>query len=78
MRIKAILMCQVILPTGSTLEQTKEVADQVSQLFSENGKGGGRIVHGDRRHRLFRTEPRTTRMVFVKLKDWELRQRPET
>jgi len=35
---QGILLCQIILPTGSTLEQTQMVADKVQRHFQENEK----------------------------------------
>jgi len=73
---QGILFSQIMLPTGSTLEQTQAVADQIGRYFREDeseavyscltiaGMGfGGRAQNNG--------------MVFVKLKDWHLRDRPE-
>ncbi len=70
------LLCQMILPAGSTLEQTKEVAERVRHYFLEQEQdavdscmtitGAG-----------FSGRAQNNGMVFVKLKDWNLRDRPE-
>jgi len=73
---QGILLCQIIMPTGTTLEQTQATADQVRQHFMENEKAavescltiagmgfGGRAQNNG--------------MVFVKMKDWNLRDRPD-
>jgi HAE1 family hydrophobic/amphiphilic exporter-1 len=74
---QGVLMCQIMLPVGSTLEQTKEVAKQVNQYFQDSeqetvescmiipGYGGPM------------GQAQNNAMVFVKLKDWDLRQRPD-
>jgi len=73
---QGILMVQAILPSGSTLEQTKKVMDKVRTHFLGNEKdtvdsimtvagisfgGGGQNMA----------------LAFVKLRDWDLRQRPD-
>ena len=71
-----MLMCQVIMPTGSTLEQTQAVADQVARHFLENEKEAVEscmTISGIG----FSGRSQNNGMVFVKLKDWELRERPD-
>jgi len=73
---QGILMCQVMLPIGSTLEQTQVIADDVRRHFMETEKeavescmtiaGMGFAGHAQ-----------NNGMVFVKLKDWDLRDRPD-
>ncbi|MEW6614567.1 MAG: efflux RND transporter permease subunit [Thermodesulfobacteriota bacterium] len=73
---QGILLAQVMLPTGSTMEQTQKVVDEVRQYFQENEKEAvescmticgfgysGRV--------------QTNGMVFIKLKDWKLRNRSD-
>jgi HAE1 family hydrophobic/amphiphilic exporter-1 len=71
---QGILMCQIIMPTGSTLEQTQAVADQVKQHFLEKENEAVEscmtIVGMS-----FAGRSQNNGMVFVKLKDWELRNR---
>ncbi|HNY72340.1 MAG TPA: efflux RND transporter permease subunit [Syntrophales bacterium] len=73
---QGILLCQILLPTGSTLEQTQEVADQVQRHFHENEKEAVEscmtiIGIG------FSGRAQNNGMVFVRLKDWHLRDRDD-
>ena len=73
---QGILLAQVVMPTGSTLEQTQQVLDKLQDYFLKNEKeavescmtlaGMG-----------FSGRAQTNGMVFAKLKDWKLRQRPD-
>ena len=66
------LMCQVLLPTGSTLEQTQEVVDKVSQYFRDNEQDAVETcltICGTG----FSGRAQNNAMVFVKLKDWDQR-----
>jgi HAE1 family hydrophobic/amphiphilic exporter-1 len=73
---QGMLMCQVLMPTGSTLEQTQATADQVSRYFREKEADtvesvmtvGGIGFNG---------RSQNNAIVFVKLKDWSLRPRPD-
>ncbi|MBI5581147.1 MAG: efflux RND transporter permease subunit [Deltaproteobacteria bacterium] len=70
------LLAQIVLPTGSTLEQTREVADRLRDYFLENEKEAVEscmTVSGIS----FSGRAQTNGMVFVKLKDWKLRDRPD-
>ena len=73
---QGILMCQILMPTGATLEQTREVADQVQDHFLQNEKEAVdsclTIVGFG-----FSGRAQNNGMVFVKLKDWNLRNRPD-
>jgi len=73
---QGILLAQVMLPTGATLEQTKMVVDKVQRHFQEKEKEAvescmtiagigysGRVQNNG--------------MVFIKLKDWKLRNRSD-
>ncbi|HOW84788.1 MAG TPA: efflux RND transporter permease subunit [Candidatus Aminicenantes bacterium] len=67
------LLCQVTLPRGSTFEQTKAVMGQVQDYFERNEKEAvescmGIVGAG------FAGSGQNVSMLFVKLKDWELRQ----
>ncbi|MBN2032850.1 MAG: efflux RND transporter permease subunit [Deltaproteobacteria bacterium] len=70
------LLCQVLMPTGSTLEQTQSVADAVKQHFLEKESEAVdaclTIVGAG-----FSGQAQNNGMVFVKLKDWNLRDRPD-
>jgi HAE1 family hydrophobic/amphiphilic exporter-1 len=73
---QGILLSQISLPVGSTLEQTKEVADEVKKYFEENEKDtveSCMTIAGTS----FSGAAQSNGMVFVKLKDWELRKKPE-
>ena len=71
---QGILMSQIMLPTGSTLEQTKKVVNEARRYFQENEKeavDSCMTVAGSG----FSLRAQTNGMVFVKLKDWNLRKR---
>ncbi|HNR31191.1 MAG TPA: efflux RND transporter permease subunit, partial [Candidatus Hydrogenedentes bacterium] len=73
---QGILLSQVILPTGATLEQTQEVADEVRRYFIEHENEAMEscltIVGVG-----FSGRAQNNAMVFGKLKDWDLRDRPD-
>ncbi len=69
---QGIMYIQAILPAGSTLEQTKQVLDQVRSHFLEDEKGAVAAmftVAG----RGFSGAGQNVGLGFVKLKDWHLR-----
>ncbi len=73
---QGILLCQILLPTGSTLEQTQDVANQVQRHFRENEKEAvesSMTIVGIG----FSGRAQNNGMVFVKLKDWHLRNRDD-
>jgi HAE1 family hydrophobic/amphiphilic exporter-1 len=73
---QGILMVQAMLPSGSTLEQTEAVMAKVTDHFLTNEKEGVDsliTIPG----RSFGGEGQNMALGFVKLKDWELRQRPD-
>ncbi len=73
---QGILMCQILMPTGSTIEQSKAIADQVTTHFLENEKEAVEscmAICGIG----FSGRSQNNAMVFAKLKDWELRERPD-
>lgn len=74
---QGILLCQVMLPTGSTLEQTKEVANRVSEHFqtSEPDTVESCMVIAGYGGQMGQAQ--NNAIVFVKLKDWDVRQRPD-
>ena len=73
---QGILISQVMLPTGSTLEQTREVLDEVQRYVLEEEKeavescftGAGFSFAGNGQN---------MGLVFIKLRDWDLRNRAE-
>jgi len=73
---QGILLAQVILPAGATLEQTTDVIRQVERYFNESEKEAVETVMtiagiG------FSGRAQNNAMAFIKLKDWQLRGRPE-
>jgi HAE1 family hydrophobic/amphiphilic exporter-1 len=73
---QGILFAQILMPTGATLEQTQIVTDEVQRHFLEDETeavdscltlaGFG-----------FSGRAQNNGMVFIKLKDWNLRDRPD-
>jgi len=73
---QGILLAQIIMPTGATLEQTQTVADEVQRYFKENEKEAIETcmtIAGMG----FSGRAQNNGMVFAKLKDWELRGRTD-
>ena len=73
---QGILLSQILMPISATLEQTQAVADQVRHHFQENEKEAVEsclTLAGIG----FSGRAQNNGMVFVKLKDWKLRDRPD-
>jgi HAE1 family hydrophobic/amphiphilic exporter-1 len=73
---QGILLSQIMLPTGSTLEQTKEVVSDVRRHFLEKEPEAVEsvmTVSGIG----FSGRAQTNGLVFIKLKDWHLRARSD-
>jgi len=73
---QGIMLTQIMLPTGSTLEQTQKAVDKVQRHFLENEKEAVEscmTISGMG----FSGRAQTNGMVFVKLKDWKLRNRSD-
>lgn len=73
---QGILLTQVLMPTGSTLEQTQKVLDEVRHHFLEREKEAVEscmTISGIG----FSGRAQNNGMVFVKLKDWKLRKRSD-
>jgi HAE1 family hydrophobic/amphiphilic exporter-1 len=71
---QGILLAQVIMPSGSTLEQTSEVTAQIERYFQDretNAVASTMTLTGAG----FSGRGQNNGMVFIKLKDWELRGR---
>ena len=71
---QGILLAQILMPTGATLEQTQSVADEVQRHFKENEKEAVEscmTIAGMG----FSGRAQNNGMVFAKLKDWKLRNR---
>jgi len=70
---QGMLLSQVIMPTGSTLEQTKEVLNDIQEYFRTQEKDAVEscmFVAGIG----FSGRTQSNGMVFIKLKDWHLRK----
>ncbi len=73
---QGILLCQINAPTGATLEQTMAVADEIKNYFLEKEKDtveSCMTISGIG----YSGRAQNNGLVFVKLKDWNLRQKPE-
>jgi HAE1 family hydrophobic/amphiphilic exporter-1 len=73
---QGIMLTQIMLPTGSTIEQTKNVVNDVQRHFMDNEKGAVEscmTISGMG----FSGRAQNNGMVFVKLKDWDLRKRSD-
>ncbi len=73
---QGILLTQVMMQTGTTLEQTQAAMDEVQRYFEENEAAAVEscaTIAGVG----FSGRAQNNGMVFVKLKDWKLRDRPE-
>jgi len=73
---QGILLTQVMLPTGATLEQTQKVVNDVGRHFQENEKEAVEscmTITGIG----FSGRVQANGLVFIKLKDWKLRNRPD-
>ena len=73
---QGILLCQILLPTGATQEQTTEVTKQIRAYFETNEKETVEscfTIAGMN----FSGRAQNNGMVFVKLRDWDLRNRPD-
>ncbi|HPU29123.1 MAG TPA: efflux RND transporter permease subunit [Syntrophorhabdaceae bacterium] len=70
---QGMLLSQVVMPTGSTLEQTKEVLNDIQEYFRTQEKDvveSCMFVAGIG----FSGRTQSNGMVFIKLKDWHLRK----
>jgi hydrophobe/amphiphile efflux-1 (HAE1) family protein len=73
---QGILLAQVIMPTGATLEQTGKVVEDMRHYFEENEKEtveSCMTISGVG----YSGRAQNNGMVFVKLKDWKLRKRSD-
>jgi len=73
---QGMLMVQALLPANSTLEQTDRVMQEVQNHFLEHEKDAVEnimTISGIN----FSGRGQNAGLAFVKLKDWELRDRPE-
>jgi HAE1 family hydrophobic/amphiphilic exporter-1 len=73
---QGIMLAQIMLPTGSTIEQTQEVVNAVQRHFRDNEKDAVEscmVISGSG----FSGRAQNNGMIFVKLKDWSLRNRSD-
>ncbi|MGC9326198.1 MAG: efflux RND transporter permease subunit [Candidatus Hinthialibacter sp.] len=73
---QGMMMVQATLPGNSTLEQTQQIMDEVQRYFLEEEKEAVEscmTISGTN----FAGQGQNSGMAFVKLRDWELRDRPE-
>jgi len=73
---QGILMVQATLPSGSTLEQTRNIIKQAEQYFLTNEKDAVESFANVAGFS-FSGEGQNVGLGFVKLKDWKLRERPD-
>jgi len=73
---QGILLVQTVLPSGATLEQTHAVVEQVRAHFMENEKDAVESFMGVAGIS-FSGQGQNVGIGFAKLKDWDLRQRPD-
>ena len=73
---QGILFSMIILPTGSTQEQTLEVIEKIQKHFLENEKEAVESFFGIAGFS-FAGKGQNAGLAFVKLKDWKLRNRPD-
>ena len=73
---QGLLFAQVIMPAGTTLEQTKAAGKQIERYFIENEKeavASTMTLSGIG----FSGQSQNNGMVFIRLKDWHLRERSD-
>ncbi|HEY3276655.1 MAG TPA: efflux RND transporter permease subunit [Syntrophorhabdaceae bacterium] len=73
---QGLLFAQVIMPTGATLEQTRKVVDYIDEYFQKEEKAtveSCMTISGIG----FSGRAQTAGLVFIKLKDWKVRQKSE-
>ncbi|HOX14727.1 MAG TPA: efflux RND transporter permease subunit [Smithellaceae bacterium] len=73
---QGVAMVQVMMPTGSTMEQTLEVSQKIGDYFRENETEAIENVFSLTGFS-FSGRSQNNGMVFTKLKDWDLRDRKE-
>jgi hydrophobe/amphiphile efflux-1 (HAE1) family protein len=73
---QGMMLAQIMLPTGSTIEQTMEITERVQEHFLTNEKEAVEscmAISGIG----FSGRAQNNGLIFVKLKDWNLRNRSE-
>ncbi len=69
---QGMMLAQVILPSGSTLEQTEEVLSEVKDYFLQKEKDAVDSII-TLAGMSFSGRAQSSGMAFIKLKDWHLR-----
>jgi len=72
---QGIMFVQAMLPTGSTLEQTEQVMATVQNHFLNEKEAVESVMSISGRS--FSGAGQSVGMAFIKLKDWEMRDRPD-
>jgi hydrophobe/amphiphile efflux-1 (HAE1) family protein len=73
---QGILLAQILMPTGATMEQTRVVADEIERYFKENEQEAVEsclTITGVG----YSGRAQNNGMVFAKLRDWDLRHRED-
>ena len=70
---QGMLLCQILMPTGATLEQTRNMADRLQRHFQRNEAEAVESVMSIAGAG-FSGRAQNNGMVFVRLKDWNLRR----
>ena len=73
---QGVLLAQILMPSGSTMEQTMEISKKIESYFMEHEKDAVEscmTVSGTG----FSGRAQNNGMVFIKLKDWDLRDRED-
>ena len=70
------LLAQIIMPSGATLEQTREVSKEIERYFNENEKEAVATAFAITGVS-FSGRAQNNGMLFIKLKDWGLRNRKD-
>ena len=73
---QGMMMVQAMLPANSTLEQTQTIMDEVRRYFLEHEQQAVETVMTIT-GASFSGRGQNSGMAFVKLKDWDLRNRPD-
>ncbi|MBI4633535.1 MAG: efflux RND transporter permease subunit [Deltaproteobacteria bacterium] len=73
---QGMLMAQVMMPKGATLEQTRAITSKIEAYFIEKEKEAVEscmTISG----MSFSGRAQNSGMLFIKMRDWELRNRPD-
>ena len=73
---QGMLLAQVIMPRGATLEQTREITSKIERYFNEKEKEAVESVMAVT-GMSFSGRAQNSGMVFIKLRDWNLRDRSD-